>query len=715
MEVTVRLRRRLGKTFRDEEGVTTIGMVVAMLVALALVFSSAQVYRVNSCAAEVQEVADVAALAAENEVAEFMVAARVCDAVVLSMTLLAATTCGLGVVALCVPAASGLSSQLLDLSAKILDARDAFAERASAGLSALQRALPFLAAANAASVASANNAASDARYFAAAVLVPSTCEDVSIGGAEEVGELRQAVDENAADIGQAAREAEEAARVAQAAKQRAFERDCGDSPAYCMYERASSLAHLGGESNPLYQSADAWSFSVALRRAQSYYAARLSSESPTSTSVSEQANSALRKRFYAYASDQLSRGYVRESDDSFEAYFPHLFKNVEQLRSTELYDEAIFPITVGSGTSSMHAWEGCPNAASPVEYGSVRDLEEGSYEMCALCEFTASSLGSVAAASSSIDNGFEYHYEAVAQAAEEYERARQELDPKTSQVKERAKALLDQCAQAVKGAGSKRIKVSPPGSQGVVAMVVNTAATPADAGFESSFVGGGRTLGARAAVSGATLLSDPAHDGASVLSSLLDGFGQSGGVAVGAARVVLDCWTGLLGAYTQGQEALLQGVGSALDSIPLASASGLGTWVSGELQGVLADVGLEPARVDALKPVLVNTGHVASSNDGSFAVSFLEAKERALSLSSSSTSLFTALVDDVEAEAFDRIERVEEGVVVAVVDFPVGELSVPITLAVPSSAADGARDFVGRCIDEVRSLAGQVSGIKVWS
>ena len=95
-------RRPFG-LFRDEDGFTTVGVALALLVTLALVFTSAQVYRVSSASADVQDVADAAALAAENEVAEFMIAVRVCDAVVLSLSLTGAAPAGLGVAALCTP------------------------------------------------------------------------------------------------------------------------------------------------------------------------------------------------------------------------------------------------------------------------------------------------------------------------------------------------------------------------------------------------------------------------------------------------------------------------------------------------------------------------------------------------------------------------------------------------------------------------------------
>ena len=109
--------------FRDEEGFTTIGVVLALLIALSLLFSAAQVQRINSVAAEVQDVADAAALAAQNEVAEFMIVVRVCDAVALTMTLTGLVTTGLGVAALCTPYTAGASPGLLRAGKQILDAR----------------------------------------------------------------------------------------------------------------------------------------------------------------------------------------------------------------------------------------------------------------------------------------------------------------------------------------------------------------------------------------------------------------------------------------------------------------------------------------------------------------------------------------------------------------------------------------------------------------
>ena len=75
----MRLKRKSGRGafWNDDGGFSTLGMAVALLVTLSLVFSAAQVYRVSSASADIQDVADACVLAAEGEVAEFMIAARV--------------------------------------------------------------------------------------------------------------------------------------------------------------------------------------------------------------------------------------------------------------------------------------------------------------------------------------------------------------------------------------------------------------------------------------------------------------------------------------------------------------------------------------------------------------------------------------------------------------------------------------------------------------
>ena len=402
--------RRMAQAFslRDEGGMTTVGMVVSLLLALSLIFSSAQVYRVQSVSSRVQSVADAGALAAGNVVAEFMVAVRVCDSVALSLSLTSLTSTGLGIVACCVPGGQGVGAKLLEAGARVADARDSFSKTASEGLTRVQKALPFLAAASAASVAQGNGS-NGSDYTALALLVPDSVEDIRVP--QEDARAKQAREDaldQAEEVKELAQRAEEAAVRAQDAKQRAFEHDCGARPGWCMAERAETLAHMTGAQNPVYSSVDAWSFSVALRRAQAYYPARLAVERPEDGSVQAQAQSALRKRFYAFAAQEVSRGYVREGD-SFEALFPHLPANTAQMRETELFTQAVYPVGVVDGSPVLHAWDGCPKAAGSSSRASLHDMEAGAWETCTECGFTAASLGKVAAASTSIGNGFEHH------------------------------------------------------------------------------------------------------------------------------------------------------------------------------------------------------------------------------------------------------------------------------------------------------------------
>ena len=93
-------RRTFCDVMRSEEGLSTVGMVFALLITLSLIFTGAQVYDVESKSAHFQNVADAAALAAENEIAEFYIVVRLCDALVLTMSLTGIATMGLGVAAL---------------------------------------------------------------------------------------------------------------------------------------------------------------------------------------------------------------------------------------------------------------------------------------------------------------------------------------------------------------------------------------------------------------------------------------------------------------------------------------------------------------------------------------------------------------------------------------------------------------------------------------
>ena len=723
------------RLFRDENGFTSTSMAISLLISLSLVFTAAQVYRINSASAEVQEIADAAALSAQTQVAEFMVVARFCDAVVLSLSLTGIASFGLGIAALCTPATAAASKELIEAGEKLISARNQFADRAKVALSKLQEALPFFAAACAAGVAAENNADSTgSSYVGIALLVPGKGESIKAEVDDGSDELADSVNGEADDIRQKAEEAEEASKGANEAKRRAFERDCGDAPDYCMYERAESLAGLSGSDNPLYSSVDAWSFSVALNRARHYYSRRSVYDEPEGSAPQDLTRWYMRLAFYDYAAELLYyEGYVDESDDYFDANFPSLPKNTAEMMETRLYTDNVYPVTEepmeGAGGADsdedgengevrqvMHSYSGCPGATgNVVSYSSIQHMDEANLETCPVCGFEASSMGQVASASSYISNGFEYHYQAVAQEAEEYESERKKADEQKAEVKERVSGLLEKLKEVLKEVADKRIEVSPPGAQGALAFVVNGGSLPASAGVANGFVTASGSLGPRAAVSAATLVDEGSDEGKTVINSLLDGLRLDGGVAVGVAGIVLDVWSRALSAYSNGIDALLGGVEAGLSQLPLVGESGLGTWAKEALEKALDAVGLQPAEIEVLKPVLVNTAHVAAKDDGRLGKALVSIKERVIAHPLYSTDLFSALLTDAERQAVERVEGLGDSVDIASVELlGEGGPSVPITIPLPAAVREFGIGAIRAVFDQVRSYYIEVTGVRVW-
>lgn len=716
-----RARARARGLWRDDEGLTSVGMAVSIMLCLTLVFSGAQLYRVESASAEIQEVADVAALAAESEVAEFMIAVKLCDATVLSMTLLSATVYGIGIVCACVPPLAALSERLISLANEIKQACERFYDLATNGLNHLQKVLPFLSAVSAAQVAAANNdGAMDASYYALAVLVPY--EGVEIGGAssDSLADLGDKAEGSAQDIRDDAAAVEEAAERANEAKLRGYMADCGcvvsgTDGGRCMYERASHLASLAGASNPLYASVDAWSFEVAIARAKAYYQKRKALvPAMGSANPREETNLQCQYAYYSYALAELARADFRvsagASGEEVTGSIPKLFRSTPELRESWAYGSVRFPVSVSDGV--MHGYAGCPGISGATQMTVVSYCDSDAVQTCSVCEFTIGSFGGVGNASSRVPTGFEYHYEKMRQASEDYKAAVNELAPLKESVKDKVNPIMDAIGEVIADVGTRRISAEPPGRGGAIVMMVNAATNAADAGFESLFVGGDATLGARAAVSASALVEDAAHDNGNVITSLLDGVGEGGGAATGAARVVLDCWSTLLRVYADGQEALLGAVRDGLDSLSLGSLGGLGSWAADKMTSVIEAAGLTPANLNALKPALLNTGHVASSDSGSFTVAFKQVKATALSASAPATGLFPGLSTALS----DAVTNAVSGttITIAEIELPVGGATVPIELTLPPEAGEAAGGFIGQCIDKVGSAVSSIAGERPW-
>lgn len=336
----------------------------------------------------------------------------------------------------------------------------------------------------------------------------------------------------------------------------------------------------------------------------------------------------------------------------------------------------------------------------------------GSYTPCPHCKFLPSSMGKVAAASSSIQNGFEYHYNEVAKAADEYQKARKELDPLSQQAKDMAGGLLDSVGKAFVEACNQRIDITPPGHHGVISLVSDTGAPQTR--FPSSLVAseGVGGLGVRIALSSATLVRESSDEGKNVVTSFLDGLSGEGSAAVGAAKVALRMWSGFLDVYTQGHDALLETVESVLSGIPLMGASGLGPWASGALQDAVKGFGFAPVDLAARKAVLVNSQHVLRADDSAFSARLLSAKEMAL-MSQGNSGIDGAL-SCVQSAAVDAIAGLGGEFTIATIILFDGAIEVPVTVALPQAITGGLAQAVQHGLDSLRGIASSVTGVRQW-
>ena len=712
------MKRRCNRSlFWADEGFSTVGMVLALIISMALIFTAARVYEINSASSRVQEVADAAALAAENTVGEFYLAASICDAVVLSLSLTSVGCLGLSVVCACVPPASALSKSLLECAQKTKDSRDKFYDSANESLHRYAAALPFVAAVKAQEVYSSNSSVlSGAFYQGAVILCPWETEDGERLSFSESDDAFEEVGESRGNLEEISAKAEEATERANEWKRHAYEHDSISKDSYCMYERAARLANMPEGSNPFFSSVDTWNFGSSLERAKTYYRLRYQNEAPKNQSIDELSNSALRKRFYNYAQETIGRGYVNETEDSFDAWFPLLPKNTDEMRSCELYTEAAYPKSVDAqGATVFHAWDGCPGLAegSAAGLGSIQELDSiSAYNPCPFCKFVPSSMGKVAAASSSIANGFEFHYNEVAKAAEEYRKAIEEASPLKQEAKQLAGSLLDSIGKAFAQACSQRIDMTPPGHYGAVALVSDVGKRTTR--FPSALVAsnGVGDLSTCVALSSATLVKERSDEGKNVVSSFLDGISDKGSVSLGGAKLALGLWSGFLNVYTNGHDALLETVESALNDIPLMSASGLGSWASSAMREAINAVGFSPVDLSARKAVLVNSEHVLRADGSTFSARLLSAKEMALS--SGGNSGLSGVLSGVEASASSAIGDLSSEFTVVTIALFDGAIEVPITISLPRGVADGLSQALQSGIAALKEVVSSVTGVRQW-
>lgn len=659
----------------DEDGFTTVAVAVSLLLCLTLVFAAASAGWVAARSSEVQRVADAAALSGQNAVAAYSTIAQVLDACVLSLGLTGIVTYGAGLVASCVPGLTAAGLELCSAGSRVLDARSRLARAAGEGLSRLETALPLLVVANSASCVAAN-CEEGLSYVGCAIPFPAT--STSDFSALEVEVDQAGLDELSARMREASERAREARERADEALERGWRADCGSAP-YCLWERASSLAGLPPASNPRFSSPDGWNFGVPLRRARSYYAARLAAERVAGRTDEELTDAACRRAFYEYALGRVRAGsWAERSDGTVAANLPSLPRNAEETRATTLYTLRSWPCTTEGGVRTLHSSLDCSGATGAAAgTAALCELDAGEVARCDACGMDVGDLGRVASASTSIDNGFEHHWSLIVEASEDHEAARAELseaERRTRELAEEGEGAFEEAAGQLAGASPT---ICPPGAWGCVAVVARADGTTVPTELTRAFLSSAE-LPAGAAVSAAVLAPDESTAENNVLSSFFDGL-SGDSVVGGAVDGVLGLWGDLLVGYGSAYGRVAEFGGAFLDGLDGVLGGSVGAWLRDRLKDVLGEVGIEPVDMRLRKPVLTNTQDVLDQSG--------------LEQASSVRELVARLPDSASPADFARslgLELVEATggttVTVAELTVPGSDIKIPLTVDLPSLA-----------------------------
>ena len=156
-------------------------------------------------------------------------------------------------------------------------------------------------------------------------------------------------------------------------------------------------------------------------------------------------------------------------------------------------------------------------------------------------------------------------------------------------------------------------------------------------------------------------------------------------------------------------------VESGLDALPLVGESGLGSWVADALRDAVEAVGLEPAELGALKPVLVNSSHVAAKDDGALGGKLVALKQAIYEHPLMSTDLFGSLLTGAEQSVLSTIDSADGTIHVAEIELTGSDgTSIPVNIALPESVKQMGIDFVTGLFASIRSFYVQTTGVRIW-
>lgn len=139
-----RLPLSLSLFIDEESGYTSVAVAVSLLVSFSLVFSLAAAGWALSRSADIQAVADAAALSASQATGAYSACVQVLDAAAQTLGTAGMLMVAAGMVASAVPGGQVAGAASADAGMKLLETRGHLVETASAGLSRLEEILPLL-------------------------------------------------------------------------------------------------------------------------------------------------------------------------------------------------------------------------------------------------------------------------------------------------------------------------------------------------------------------------------------------------------------------------------------------------------------------------------------------------------------------------------------------------------------------------------------------
>lgn len=598
-------RLSIGMFVRDDGGYTSVAVALALLLSISLVFTTAAAGWAQARSAEVQEVADAAAMAGSNCVAAFATIAQVLDACVLSLGIVGVLVYGAGLVVSAIPVIRTQAPPILEVGRKVLSARRTFAHSAAEGLRRLEGVLPALIVANSASCVSAN-CRGGMSYVGCAVPLPATSESDFSSLESDVEEEK--MDDVAEELQEAAEQKDEALKRAKAAKERAWRADCVDDP-HCLRSRAYDLAGLSGPQNPDYSSPEEWRFGYALIRARNYYARRMAIESPASGYIDELTRSEARWRFFEYAYDVLYEAVCEEGEEHVHIELPELPHTSGMVRECRLYWQIVWPCSSEEEGRTLHSCTACPGfTGGYAGLASLADLEAGGVRYCDTCGMSVEVMGNVADASTNISNGFEHYWRIIVNESKAYQEAMDDVAEAEERLRQAGEDSSDAFQEAIDALKIERPKLRPAGAWGCVSIVARRGSVSIPTELTSAFISGA-SLPSGVALSAATLAPDDATDGNTVLSRVLDGVGSSSGPA-GIISNITDLWGRLLVGYGSSYDYVSGVADDLFDDIGSLFGEKVATWLKGKLSAIVEVTGFEPADMRMRKPVLVYSQQV---------------------------------------------------------------------------------------------------------